>query len=241
MSQGADSLLRPRPSGAAPYVAASVLAHLALGAAGLALSVLLAGPRVSLEQVPIKASLVRLGVKRDEALLPRKEEAPAPPRVEPEVVTLPSREAAPVKPATPSKPADKPQDTKKSLFDAFHRSAASASEAEGSPDGDRAGDSAKQEGEKYFGLLKAVVQRNYDVSDTIPEAERRALKAEVQLFIGPAGDLIDARLSHPSGNALFDAAVLAAVQKARPFTAPPEHLKGPLRAQGVAIVFRALN
>jgi TonB family protein len=221
-----------------PFVAASVLAHLALVAGGLALSAVLAGPRVALEQIPIKASLVRLGVKRDEALLPRKDEPPAP-RAEPEVVKLPSRDAPAVKPPPPTR-AEPVKDPRKSLFDAFNRTGASAAEVEGSPDGDRSGDSARQEGERYFGLLKAVVQRGYDVSDTIPEAERRALKAEVQLWIGAAGELIDVKLTHPSGNALFDAAVMTAVQKARPFTAPPEHLKASLRAQGVAFSFRAL-
>jgi TonB family protein len=240
MNPGADSLLRPRPSGLAPYVTASVLAHLALVALGLVASAFLAGPRVNLEQTPIKASLVRLGVKREETLLPRKEEEPPPPAAEPTAVKLPSTDPVPVKPVTAPKP-PAPRDARKSLLDAFQRTASSPTAAEGAADGDPAGDSALQEGEKYFGLLKSVVQRRYDVSDTIPEAERRALQATVQLFIGPAGDLIDARLTRPSGNALFDEAVLQAVQKARPFTAPPEHLRTELKRQGVAIVFRALN
>jgi len=77
------------------------------------------------------------------------------------------------------------------------------------------------------------------VSDTIPEAERRALKAEVALWIGAAGEVLNVKLSKASGNELFDAAVLAAVKKAAPFAPPPETLKDSLRKQGVAIVFRA--
>jgi TonB family protein len=237
VSQAADSLLRPRPSGLTPFVAVSVVVHLALLIGALMLSALVASPRLSLEQTPIKASLVRLGVKRDEALLPRKDEAPPP--AAPEVVKIPSHDAAPVKPTPPAKPEQKaPQ---RSLFDAIQRTASTAREAEGAPDGDPAGDSSRQEGERYLGLLEAVVRRNYDVSDTIPEAERRALKATVQLRIGSAGELIDVKLSQPSGNALFDGAVMSAVQKARPFTAPPDHLRAELRAGGVSIVFRALN
>jgi protein TonB len=82
-----------------------------------------------------------------------------------------------------------------------------------------------------------VVKRNYDVSNTIDEAERRRLRAQVVLYIGPAGELIDVTVNVASGNETFDSAVLGAVKKTAPFTAPPEHLRDTLKNQGVAIVF----
>jgi protein TonB len=247
MSQTADSLLRARPSGMAPFVIGSVAVHLAVVAGGVVLSSVFGGPSIDLQQTPISATLVRLGKPRDEKLLPRKEEEPAPPpaKAEAEPVKLPSQDTAvkiPTKDAKPEKTSSKegPKDAKKSLFDALNRAARGASaEVEGAADGDPDGDSAKQEGERYFGLLRAVVRRNYDVSDTIPEAERRALKAEVALWIGATGEVLNVKLSKASGNELFDAAVLAAVKKAAPFAPPPEALKDSLRKQGVAIVFRA--
>lgn len=236
------SLLRPRPSGLLPFVLLSIVGHVLITAGGLALSWAFAGPKVDLEQKPIKASLVRLGKKRDEKLLPRKEEPPPPPP--PKAAEVPVPAPAPPDKAVkiPSKDAkpEKPVDAKKTLFDAFSK-AGKQEELEGDPEGDPNGDSAVQEGERYFGLLKSVVQRNYDVSDTIPEAERRTLKAEVALYIGAGGELIDVKLSKPSGNDLFDSAVVGAVKKASPFAPPPPHLAESLKKQGVAIVFRATN
>ena len=251
MTSAADSLLRPRPSGIAPFVIGSVLTHVAVAAALLGLSAVFGRPAIDLEQTPIKASLVRLGKPRDEKLLPRKEEEPPPPppaaKAEPEPVKAPVQDTAvkiPTKDAKPEKSSTKegPKDSKKSLFDALNRaSKGAAKEIEGAVDGDPEGDSAKQEGERYFGLLKAVVRRYYDVSDTIPEAERRALKAEVTLWIGPAGEVLNVKLSKASGNELFDAAVLGAVKKASPFAPPPDNLRDSLKKQGVTIIFRALE
>jgi protein TonB len=241
-AQASYSLLRPRPAGLLPFVLASVVGHVLLTAAALTLSWAFASPKVDLEQKPIKASLVRLGKKRDEKLLPRKEEPPPPPA--PKAAEVPAPTPAPpdkaVKiPSRDAKP-EKAADTRKSLFDALNK-VAKQEELEGDPEGDPNGDSAVQEGERYFGLLKSVVQRNYDVSDTIPEAERRTLKAEVALFIGAGGELIDVKLAKPSGNDLFDSAVVGAVKKASPFAPPPPHLAESLKRQGVAIVFRATN
>jgi TonB family protein len=249
MTARTESLLEPRPSPLVPFVALSIGVHVL---AALLLSVaswLFAPAKVSFEQQPVKASLVRLGKKRDEKLLPRKEEPPPPPpAVEksvpsptpaaPEkVVALPSKDAKPEPKKDTAK--DGAKDAKKSLFDALNKTAreSTAQDVEGAEDGDKDGDSAKQEGERYYGLISATVKRNYDVSDTIPEAERRTLRATVKVKLGASGELLDADLVKPSGNDLFDGAVLGAVKKAAPFGAPPEHLRDPLKKDGVSLVF----
>jgi TonB family protein len=81
------------------------------------------------------------------------------------------------------------------------------------------------------------VRRNYNVADTIPEAERMYLKAQVKMRLGRAGEVLEANLSTPSGNDQFDAAVVAAVKKASPFSPPPDHLRDPLQKQGVVLEF----
>ena len=81
------------------------------------------------------------------------------------------------------------------------------------------------------------MRRNYDVSNTIDEAERRRLRAEVVLLIGPGGELLDVAISKKSDNELFDSAVIGAVKKTAPFSAPPEHLRDSLKKSGVAIIF----
>ena len=242
------SLLQDRPSPLPIFVGLSTLGHVLAVAAWLLLGWVFAGPKVDLEQTPIKASLVRLGKPRDQKLLPRKEEEAPPPAAKVEEVAVakpPATDTAvkiPAKDAKPDKSAEKKdgaKDAKKSLFDAFNKTgkAGKPQELEGAADGDPNGDSAKQEGERYYGLLNSVVKRNYDVSSTIDEAERRRLRAEVALRIGHGGELIDVNLIKPSGNELFDSAVLGAVKKAAPFSAPPEHLRDSLKKNGVSFVF----
>ena len=86
-----------------------------------------------------------------------------------------------------------------------------------------------QEGERYFGLLRAVVTRHYDVSNTISESERIRLKANVAIRVSDKGELLDVNLTKSSGNEVFDGAVLAAVKKAAPFPPPPPNLRDQLK------------
>jgi TonB family protein len=247
------SILAPRPSGLWPYVFLSVGGHVVIAGVALFVSAAFAGPKIDLEQKPIVASLVRLGKPRDEKLLPKKEEpkpepvaepepaptAPAPPTPAAAPVPIPTKDVKPDDTKKKDKPETTSKDSKKSLFDALKKAGrgAKAEEAEGAEDGDVNGDSAKQEGERYNGLLIAVVKRNYDVSDTIDEGERRALRAEVAIRLGQGGELLEVRLKRPSGNSLFDSAVVAAVKKAAPFGAPPPHLRDSLKNQGVTFAF----
>jgi TonB family protein len=249
MPSSAESLLVPRPTKLLGFVMASVVGHVVVAGCLLALSFVLAGPRIDLDQKPIKASLVRLGKKRDDKLLPRKEEPPVPPPAAEKpvevakpaaapvetAIKVPSKDAKPDRPST-AKPGEK-ADAKKSLFDALNKTAREAKDEEGDENGDPNGDSAKQEGERYFGLLNSVVKRNYDVSDTIDEVERRTLRAEVALRIGAGGELLEVRLTKASGNELFDSAVVGAVKKAAPFSAPPQHLRDALKRDGVKFAF----
>ena len=242
-----QSLLHDRRDALPMFVALSVGLHVLAVAVWLIVGWIMAGPKVDL-QVPIKASLVRLGKKRDEKLLPRKEVEAPPPKPEVKEVAAPAPVPAdtavkiPTKDTKPEKADNKKdgqKDAKKSLFDAFAKggSQAKPEELEGEEDGDPNGDAAKQEGERYFGMLKGVVKRNYDVSNTIDEAERRRLRAQVVLYIGPGGELIDVSISVASGNETFDSAVIGAVKKTAPFTPPPEHIRETLKKEGVAIVF----
>ena len=248
----AQSLLTRRSSRVGGFVVLSIAAHVLVVAAAVVIGMFNRPAPIDLDQKPIKASLVRLGKERDKKLLPRKEEAPPPPKeVKSEAPPAPVQpekppEAVPVLDAPP-KPApaaakqagEKNAPPRKSLFDAFNKVAASAKpeELEGAADGDPYGDSATQEGERYYGALKAAVHRNYDVASTISERERMYLKAVVLIRIGLRGELLDAKISTASGNPLFDSAVLAAAKKASPFGPPPEHLRDQLSGRGILLEF----
>jgi protein TonB len=203
-----------------PFVVFSVGFHGGLVLVGAVLSWVLDTPRIDLDQKPIIASLVRQGKKRDEKLLPRKEESPPPEEAKVPIPT-PDVKAPPPKPTAKT---DKPVDKRKSLFDALNKTA-KADDPEGDENGDKNGDSAKQEGERYYGIIAAAVRRNYNVTNTIPEAERIRLSAVVRIRLDAEGGLIDVTLSTPSDNAQFNEAVLSAAKKAAPFGPPPAALR----------------
>jgi TonB family protein len=232
----AQSLLAYRPSKVVPFFAISIGLHVGAIALGLIASWLLNPAVMNLDQKPITASLVRLGKPRDEKLLPRKEEPPPEQKKEEKVeipLPVPSPKAVVVPGPEPKKPTAK-QDLFKALQNASKQ--AKPEELEGQADGDPDGDAAKAEGERYYGIISAAVRRYYDVSNTIPEAERRTLKAQVALKISGTGEASDVQVTKSSGNELFDEAVLSAVKKAAPFSPPPAHLKKELAA-GVTLAF----
>jgi TonB family protein len=246
----ARSLLVRKPLHMRGFLLASVIAHGVLLAAIAASSYFRLSPAINLNQEPIKASLVRLGKPRDEKLLPRKEEPPPPnqepvkdaPPVpkppEPKAVAVPDVSPAASKKSGAGEKSS--ADRRKQLLSALSRTSkgASTDPLEGQLDGDPLGDSATAEGERYFGLLRAQIQRNYDVSQTIPEQERLHLKAQLMVQIGRSGEVLKVQLSRSSGNQLFDASVLTAVKKAAPFSPPPDHLREALQRKGIVLEFR---
>ncbi len=230
---------RRTPFGKAVLVSVALHAGLLVAAVGLSL---LEPSKPEITQKPISAKLVRLGKKRDEKLLPRKETQPPPPPKTREV-PVPVPAPTPDKPAVPTKPAPqaKPEpavDHRKSVFDAFAKTAAKPEELEGDPDGDPEGDASDaEEGERYFGLILAKARRNYGITKTIAPQELVRLKAEVVLYINATGELIrDPVIQATSGNEQFDQDVVMALKKAAPFGPPPQHLAATLKSVGVAIV-----
>lgn len=244
------SLLARRPEGPLlKFLFWSAVVHAVLGSLALVWAKLHETPPIDLDQKPIKATLVRQGTPRDEKLLPRIEQPPPPPieqkAPEPVAATEPPRPVAPSPIAAPAPPktrqtGEKKADPRQKLLGAFDRMGKSkaADTTTGAADGDPNGDSAVVEGEAYYARLRSQITRFYDVSDTIPDAERIRLSAQVAVFITPAGQLERARLAKSSGNDLFDSAVMAAVKRAAPFSPPPTHLRDALSKYGVVLQFR---
>lgn len=99
------------------------------------------------------------------------------------------------------------------------------------------GDAAKQEGERYYGIIASAVRRLYGVPASIPEAERGRLRADIAIRLNAEGSLLGVKLIRSSGNVAFDDAVLVATKKAAPFGPPPPSLVGVLRDGGVQLRF----
>ena len=233
-----------------PAVLLSVAAH-----AVLAVGALLRAPppAMDLERKPIVAKLVRLGEKRPEEWLPRKEAAPPPPAPAPPsaappapapVAAAPKAPApapaakAPPRPAAPpapAAPAAKPAATLASVLSKVQRDVEES--RWGAPDGDPLGDSdTGSEGDRYLALVVRELQSHYNLPKTIPDRELVQLAATVVLRLDPSGRVLSHSFERRSGNAAYDAALERAIASAR-LPPPPPELRERYRTTGLGFNF----
>lgn len=197
-------------------------------------------PPIDLEQKPIVAKLVRLGEKRPEELLPRKE-APPPPAPAPAPRTAPDVAAPAPKPAVAvpgAKPAPAPATPPRTLASVLSKVQREVEESRwGSPDGDALGDSESgSEGDRYYALVVRELQSSYNVPRTISHSEALSLRATVVLLIDASGRVVGHTFEHRSGNAAYDAALERAIQTAR-LPPPPPELREQFRRTGLGVRF----
>jgi colicin import membrane protein/protein TonB len=235
-----------------PVALASLAVHVAV--AGAVVLRHDAPPRIDLGQKPIAAKLVRLGEKRPEHYLPRKEPAaaepaPAPQAVPaaalPQPVTAAAAAPARTKPAlAPARPA--PAQTRAGTGDALasvlsrvRREKALASEpVYGDPNGDPLGDASEgAEGDLYLALVERALRQSYVLPSTISERDRVSLRATVVLYVDDDGRVLRHAFEQPSGNAAFDAALERAIRAAR-LPPPPAELRERYRKEGLGVVYR---
>lgn len=240
------------PSGPSDRLWPLLLVSLVLHAGLVAVAMIRRPPPVDLSQQPIVAKLVRLGEKRPEQWMPRKdvpaaEAAPASPTAKPvPAPPAPSTRTVPV-PAAPSKPAPpkpastvpgKGSDALSRALEKVKRDKALAPEKWGDPSGVAGGDATGgTEGDRYLGLVTDALQANYRLPATISDQERMHLRATVVLTIEPDGRVSSVRFERRSGNAAFDAALERAVRDAR-LPPPPAELRQRYRTTGLGVNFR---
>lgn len=213
------------------------------------------GADLDLDQKPIVAKLVRLGEKRPDQFLPRKEAPPPAPAATP-VVAPPSPSIAaavpsapvpgakpapastrPQPPATASTPASADRASRIASLLSSTRQRASDEPVYGDPNGDPLGDSAEGEGDQYVALVTRTLKENYDVPSTIPEKERLYLSADVVLQIDPDGKLARWKIVRPSDNPLFNSAFERTLRLTPRFPPPPPDQREKYRS-GVMIQFK---
>lgn len=244
MSTALDSPLLPRADRFWTLVGASGVVHLGLVVMGLALR---PAPLIDLEQKPIVAKLVRLGEKRPEHLLPRKEEPPAS-AGEPEVAPVPAPPGpqptpAPVtqpRPAPPrptvAPPRGQKSDALASALSRLKRDPLRGS-AGGDPSGDPLGDSSEGEaGDRYLALAQRALHDTYRIPSTISERDLLHLRATVVLYLLPDGSVTRWSFESRSGNRAFDDALERAIRQAR-LPPPPAELRERYRSQGLGVRF----
>jgi colicin import membrane protein len=219
-----------------PAVLASVVFHALVVAWAL---VRRPPPPIDLSQKPIIAKLVRLGEKRPEEWMPRKD-APPPPPPAPAPVVAPgpaqARPAAPT-PKAPAKPAS-PSQPAASLASILSKVQRQVDEHRwGDPSGDASGDSdSGSEGDRYLALVQNALRSAYNVPATIPERERMYLKATVILFLEPNGRVIDYRFETRSGNPAYDGALERAIRAVH-LPPPPPEMREQFRKSGFGVNF----
>jgi colicin import membrane protein/protein TonB len=202
-------------------------------------------PEIDLDQKPIVARLVRLGEKRPEEYLPRKEAPPpdaAPPAPAPVAVAAPAAPAKPAAPAPGGAPAraapsstGKAGTTLASVLSKVQRDA--EQERWGSPDGDPLGDSETgSEGDRYLALVRRELQTSYVLPKTISQSELLHLRATVVLLLDASGRISGHTFERRSGNPAYDAALERAIQAAR-LPPPPAALRERYRTQGLGVNF----
>ncbi|HET9594789.1 MAG TPA: TonB C-terminal domain-containing protein, partial [Anaeromyxobacteraceae bacterium] len=209
-----------------PLVVVSLALHVSLVAAVVILHEPTA--RIDLAQKPISARLVRLGEKRPEHFLPRKEAPPpepapaAAPQPAPAAVAKPAPPAAPVPraPAAPPKPrpssaAAGAGDALASALSRVRRDKALSEPVYGDPNGDPSGDSSEGEGDQYLALVVRALRDSYILPATLSEPDRARLQATVVLYLDQNGGLLRYAFEAHSGNDAFDSALERAIRAAR--------------------------
>ncbi len=238
-----------------PLVVVSVLVHAGVIAAA---TLHKPSPQIDLEQKPIVAKLVRLGEKRPQQLLPRKEESAPPPAAPTTAAPVPVPAAKPQPPAPPPTPVAKAKPTKlappppkataakangkgdvlASVLSRVKRDKALSEPAYGDPQGDPLGDASEAgAGDQYLALVERSLRESYVLPATISERDRMHLKATVVLFLEADGRVVRYAFESKSGNGAFDAALERAIRAAR-IPPPPTELRQKYRSEGLGVVYR---
>jgi len=221
-------------------VLGSALVH--LGLVGLlVVGGILKDQRPPEKRQAILTKLVKKGVKKDDSILPVKDQ-PRPPPPAPKPAVVKPNPDAPKTDRSKTKPAAKPskEDYKGAQADAFASLKPTDYEQQGDPDGVDDGEALiKQKGDEYLTKVYKAVKKQYEVPELIPAKERMFLRADVILTIDAGGGIKELRLAKASGNELYDNAVVGAIRRAAPFPAPPAELADVYSGDGIQIPFRA--
>lgn len=232
-----------------PAAAISALLHVIVVAWGIARR---PPPPLDLEQKPIVAKLVRIGEKRPEQWLPRKEAA-APPPAPPAPVAAPAPVPVAVKPSAPA-PGAKPAPPRAAqppapaaagrpggttLASVLSKVQRDADQSRwGDPDGDPSGDSdTGSEGDRYLALVVRELKARYRVPATISDRERLYLKGTIVLYIEADGRLARWTFETRSGNGAFDDALDRTLRQTR-LPPPPAELRELYRSTGLQVIFQ---
>lgn len=88
--------------------------------------------------------------------------------------------------------------------------------------------------DRYFATIENQVKSNWNLPGWLAEAQ---LRAQALVMIDAGGQVVRRQVVRPSGNEVFDAQVLAAIDRSAPFPKPPSRLKDVLALKGIVFNF----
>lgn len=183
--------------------------------------------------------LVRLGEKRPDELLPRKE--PPPRAAAPVATPAPKSDSTKVVAPAPKSPtaADRVAEMGKmsNALDRLKKAAAPAGDPEGSPDGEVSDLSRAILGNKYATEVYRCIKKHY-AFEALDPGQVAGRKASVQVRVNADGSLRDFSIAEGSGLERFDAAVIRAVRLCAKVSPPPKELLETVREDGFEVVFQ---
>ena len=197
-----------------------------------------AGSRGPSETVLV-TKLVRLGEKRPEELLPRKEPvAPTPAPIASPTVKPESSKTTVAPPKSPTA-AERVAELGKmsNALERLKKAAAPAGDPEGSPEGEVSDISQAILGNKVASEVYRCIKRHWDVLGLAPQ-QVAGRTANVHLRINAEGRVLDAAIAQGSGLERFDAAVLRAVKMCGKISPPPKEILDRVRDDGFEVVFQ---
>lgn len=92
----------------------------------------------------------------------------------------------------------------------------------------------KIEYKRYYGLIETHLHQNWKLPQWLLESN---LKAQAIVKIDSVGNVTFKKIVKSSGNSIFDAEVLEAIEKSSPFPPPPEGLQSLVSLGGVVFNF----
>jgi len=196
-------------------------------------------PAPEIERDLMVTRLVSFGKPREKFWLPKIKTPPRPQAPEPTIKVSEDPNAAPAQKAAP-RPED--PDTSKDMRRALERARALAKAsvedpAEGSLTGSTAGTSTEASvGDEYATKVYEAIRKNWNVPTGLSLGVASNLVTDVIVSIGDDGALGSPRIKKSSGNDLYDASCMQAVQATGKVPPPPAEARGRYR-RGVTLGF----
>jgi colicin import membrane protein len=214
-------------------VIVSVSFHVCLLLAVFIVNQPMARPLVTQEAITTK--LVRLGQDKKD-WLPRKETPPPPPKEEPAAVSTDAKAIS----------TTRPKEDNKSKFDDVMKRLEKIEKQDdykgkGDPKGSKSGQvsefTQQMIGMQWMNDVDQRIRPNFVPPSVIAENERSKLSTVVVILVNGQGRILKRSIETSSGNALYDAAVLRALDQSNPLPPPPPEIREQVMRDGLEFTF----